>query len=175
MVEIYSDLLSNLELSAQDLCGSLSDFLTYRRWKLVTAESCTGGLLAGACTDLGGSSNWFDRGFVTYSDEAKAEMLGVDPGLIATHGAVSEEVVRAMVQGALERSVSQVAVAVTGIAGPGGGSSVKPVGTVWFAWATPMGITSQLQYIGGDRPTVRSSTVRYALKKMTTVLQTSRL
>jgi nicotinamide-nucleotide amidase len=175
MVEIYSDLLSNLELSAQDLCGPLSDFMTAHRWKLVTAESCTGGLLAGACTDLGGSSNWFDRGFVTYSNEAKTEMLGVDPGLIAAHGAVSEEVVRAMALGALDRSLSQVSVAVTGIAGPGGGSSAKPVGTVWFAWATPLGLTSQLQYIGGDRPTVRNSTVRYALKKLTTLLQTSGL
>jgi nicotinamide-nucleotide amidase len=101
---------------------------------MATAESCTGGLIAGACTDLAGSSNWFERGFVTYSNEAKTELLGVDAALIATHGAVSEVVARAMAFGAARHSRAKVSVAVTGVAGPGGGSADKPVGTgvVWL-------------------------------------------
>jgi nicotinamide-nucleotide amidase len=101
---------------------------------LATAESCTGGMIAAACTDLAGSSQWFERGFVTYSNEAKTELLGVPAGLIATHGAVSESVARAMALGAVAHSRAQVAVAVTGIAGPTGGTADKPVGTVWFGW-----------------------------------------
>ena len=110
----------------------LAEILQQRGWMMATAESCTGGLIAGACTDLSGSSTWFERGFVTYSNAAKTGMLGVDAALIAAHGAVSEAVARAMAEGALRRSLAQVSVAVTGVAGPTGGSVDKPVGTVWF-------------------------------------------
>lgn len=143
-----------------------------RQWMLATAESCTGGLIAGACTDLAGSSAWFERGFVTYSNEAKTELLGVDAALIAAHGAVSEPVVRAMVLGALQHSRAQVAVAVTGVAGPTGGSAEKPVGTVWFGWATPAGVHTEVQRFDGDRAAVRSATVRHALEELALRLQT---
>ncbi|MDZ7922132.1 CinA family protein [Rhodoferax sp.] len=141
------------------------------QWMLATAESCTGGLIAGACTDLAGSSVWFERGFVTYSNAAKTEMLGVDAALIATQGAVSELVVRAMVQGALQHSKAQVAVAVTGVAGPTGGSAEKPVGTVWFGWATPTGLHSEVQQFAGDRAAVRSATVHHALRQLAVLLK----
>lgn len=140
------------------------------QWMLATAESCTGGLIASACTDLAGSSAWFERGFVTYSNEAKTELLGVDPALIAAHGAVSEAVVRAMVLGALQYSRAQVAVAVTGVAGPTGGSAEKPVGTVWFGWATPAGVHTELQRFDGDRAAVRSATVQHALARLAELL-----
>jgi nicotinamide-nucleotide amidase len=134
---------------------------------LTSAESCTGGLIASACTDLAGSSVWFDRGFVTYSNAAKTDMLGVDGALIERLGAVSEEVARAMAQGALHRSCAQVSVAVTGIAGPGGGTAAKPVGTVWFGWASLTGTTTrattQMMRFDGDRAQVRTATVRHAL------------
>jgi nicotinamide-nucleotide amidase len=145
----------------------MADSMLKNQWKLATAESCTGGMIAAACTDLAGSSAWFERGFVTYSNEAKTDMLGVDANLIAQHGAVSEVVVRAMAQGALAHSHAQVALAVTGVAGPSGGSADKPVGTVWFAWITPTGITSEVQHFPGDRAAVRAATVRHALKRLT--------
>ena len=139
---------------------------------MATAESCTGGMIAAACTDLAGSSAWFDRGFVTYSNAAKTELLGVDPVLIENHGAVSEPVARAMAQGALARSPAQVvvAVAVTGVAGPGGGSADKPVGTVWFGWATPAGVASEVRHFGGDRAAVRQATVAHALTRLLDLL-----
>ncbi|MEO7104990.1 MAG: CinA family protein [Rhodoferax sp.] len=142
-------------------------------WKLATAESCTGGLIAACCTDIAGSSDWFERGFVTYSNAAKTEMLGVDAALIARDGAVSEAVVRAMVQGALQHSAAQVAVAVTGVAGPGGGSEAKPVGTVWLGWATPAGVVTEVQHFAGDRAQVRAATVQHALQRLVTLLQTN--
>ncbi len=166
------DLLLKQELSTQSLCGLLATFLLEKQWMLATAESCTGGLIAGACTDLAGSSQWFERGFVTYSNAAKTELLGVDAALIAQHGAVSEPVVRAMVQGALAHSQAQVALAVTGVAGPSGGSVDKPVGTVWFGWATPGGVVSELQHFPGDRAAVRSATVQHALDRLLALLQT---
>ncbi len=141
------------------------------QWMLATAESCTGGLIAGACTDLAGSSAWFERGFVTYSNAAKTEQLGVDAALIATHGAVSEPVVRAMVLGALQHSKAQVAVAVTGVAGPTGGSAEKPVGTVWFGWATPAGVHTEAQHFVGDRAAVRAATVQHALARLAALLK----
>ena len=137
---------------------------------MASAESCTGGMIAAACTDLAGSSNWFERGFVSYSNEAKTELLSVGADLIARHGAVSEEVARAMVQGALAHSRAQVAVAVTGVAGPGGGSAAKPVGTVWFGWATPAGVVSEMRRFDGDRAAVRLATVRYALQRLQSLL-----
>ena len=163
-------ILSNRELSTQDICGLVADFLCRNQWLLVTAESCTGGLIAAACTDLAGSSTWFERGFVTYSNAAKTELLGVDAVLIEQHGAVSEPVVRAMAAGALTHSHAQVAVAVTGVAGPSGGSPEKPVGTVWFGWATPSGLSSAVRHFDGDRTTVRQATVHHALQQLVALL-----
>ncbi|MFO1264020.1 MAG: CinA family protein [Rhodoferax sp.] len=164
-------LLSNSEHTIEHVRGLLADLLLQRGWKLVTAESCTGGLIAATCTDLAGSSEWFERGFVTYSNAAKTELLGVDAALIAGHGAVSEPVVRAMAQGALAHSHAQIAVAVTGIAGPGGGSADKPVGTVWLGWATAAGVTTTLRHFAGDRAAVREATARHALQQLVHLLQ----
>jgi nicotinamide-nucleotide amidase len=143
---------------------TLAALLTQQGLLLATAESCTGGLIAARCTDLAGSSHWFERGFVSYSNTAKTELLGVDAQLIATHGAVSEAVVRAMAQGAIRHSRAQVAVAITGIAGPDGGSDDKPVGTVWLGWATPDGVDCELHHFAGDRAHVRAATVEQALQ-----------
>lgn len=154
--------------------GLLADLLLKNRQMLATAESCTGGMIAAACTDLAGSSAWFERGFVTYSNEAKTQMLGVDAALIAQHGAVSEEVVRAMVQGAITHSRAQVAVAVTGVAGPTGGSAAKPVGTVWFGFATPAGVVTETLRFEGDRAAVRQATVNHALARLVSLLADER-
>ena len=135
--------------------------------KLATAESCTGGLIAAACTAVAGSSDWFERGFVTYSNEAKTESLGVDAALIATHGAVSTEVARAMADGALAHSRADLAVAVTGIAGPAGATPGKPVGTVWLAVARRGGATqTDLLELRGDRASIRAQTVEHALQRL---------
>jgi nicotinamide-nucleotide amidase len=163
--------LSFQELLAPSLCALLADLLIKKQWQLATAESCTGGLIAGMCTELAGASSWLERGFVTYSNAAKSDMLGVDPALIAEHGAVSEPVARAMAQGAIAHSAAQVALAVTGIAGPGGGSAAKPVGTVWFAWATPDGLHSAMQHFPGDRAAVRNAAVLYSLRSLVGILQ----
>lgn len=141
----------------------LAAALMARGSMLATAESCTGGMIAAACTDLAGSSEWFERGFVTYSDEAKTELLDVDAALIATHGAVSEVVARAMAFGAVRHSRARVSVAVTGIAGPSGGSKDKPVGTVWFGFMVDGRLTSEMKRFDGDRAAVRTDTVAYAL------------
>jgi nicotinamide-nucleotide amidase len=137
--------------------------LLARGWMLATAESCTGGLIAAACTDLPGSSEWFDRGFVTYSNEAKTDLLDVDPALIEAHGAVSEVVARAMAFGAIRHSRARVSIAVTGIAGPSGGSPDKPVGTVWFGFMVDGRLASETKRFAGDRTAVRQATVAYAL------------
>jgi len=146
---------------------ALARVLRQRGGSIATAESCTGGLIAAACTSVAGSSDWFERGFVTYSNEAKTQMLGVPAALIAQHGAVSEEVARAMAEGALRQSMARLAVAVTGIAGPGGAVPGKPVGTVWLAWALRDGATraERLQF-AGDRAAVRSQTVTQALMRL---------
>ncbi|VWX58620.1 conserved hypothetical protein [Burkholderiales bacterium 8X] len=144
--------------------------LQQKGWMLTTAESCTGGLIAAACTDLAGSSGWFERGFVTYSNQAKTELLGVDANAIEQHGAVSELVARAMAAGALARSSAQVAVAVTGVAGPGGGTADKPVGTVWFAWATSGVVQAERRRFDGDRAAVRAATVQHALGVLAGIL-----
>ena len=144
----------------------LAELLAHRRWMMASAESCTGGMIAAACTDLAGSSGWFERGFVTYSNAAKTDLLGVDAALIADHGAVSEPVARAMAEGAVRHSQAQVAVAVTGVAGPGGGSDDKPVGTVWFGFALPGLLTSEVMLFTGDRAAVRSAAVQHALARL---------
>jgi nicotinamide-nucleotide amidase len=142
-----------------------------RRGQFVTtAESCTGGWIAKTLTDRAGSSEWFGEGFVTYSDEAKVRTLGVPRALLKRKGAVSEAVARAMATGALERTGAAVAVAVTGIAGPGGAVPGKPVGTVWFCWArkdgTRVRLRAERKRFRGDREAVRRSTVRWALARL---------
>ncbi len=132
---------------------------------LVTAESCTGGGVASAVTEVAGSSAWFERGFVTYSNQSKVEMLGVSPDTLARFGAVSEATVREMVEGALRHSKAQLAVSVSGIAGPGGGTPDKPVGTVWFAWGTRNGeCVSKQGNFTGTRSEVRNQAVSLALQ-----------
>ena len=168
-----TELLSKKELAVSVLTAQtavLAAILQKNGWFMASAESCTGGMIAAACTDLAGSSNWFERGFVTYSNEAKTEMLGVDAALIERYGAVSEEVARAMAQGAVARSHAQAAVAVTGVAGPSGGSANKPVGTVWFGWATPAGTVTEMKRFGGDRAGVRQATVAHALARLLELL-----
>ena len=138
-----------------------------KHWhRLATAESCTGGMIAAACTDLSGASDWFDRGFVTYSNAAKTDMLGVPAAMIEQDGAVSEAVARAMADGALTHSQANVSLAVTGVAGPTGGSDAKPVGTVWFAWCVGGETHSEMQHFAGDRAAIRAAAVRYALQRL---------
>ena len=156
-------------MSGQDpvdvLVARLAVALRERRATMATAESCTGGLVAAACTSLAGSSDWFERGFVTYSNAAKTELLGVPAGAIAGHGAVSAEVAQAMASGALAHSPATFAVSITGIAGPGGGSVDKPVGTVWLATAMRGGVVeSTLLSATGDRDEVRRRSVVRALE-----------
>jgi len=147
------------------LAAALGRALVARQRRVATAESCTGGLAAGAITAIAGSSAWFDRGFVTYTNEAKCELLGVPAALIAREGAVSEAVARAMADGTLARSRADLVVAVTGIAGPGGGSPAKPVGTVCFAWARRGGaVDAVTRRLDGDRAAVRSQSVVVALE-----------
>ena len=150
----------------EELVQQLAAKLTEKGWMLATAESCTGGMIAAACTEIAGSSQWFDRGFVTYSNEAKTEMLGVPAELITQHGAVSEEVVRAMAEGAIRHSRAQVSIAVTGIAGPGGGSEEKPVGTVWVGWCVQGIPHSVLLNLAGNRHHIRQATTAYALQRL---------
>ncbi len=163
--------LPKQKLSTPHLCGLLADLLQKKELKLVTAESCTGGLISAACTDLAGSSNWFERGFVTYSNEAKTELLGVQTSVLMRNGAVSEAVARAMVRGALAHSQAQVAVAVTGVAGPTGGSLDKPVGTVWFGFAVPGQLSAEKCHFAGDRASVRRASVQHALTRLVQLLQ----
>jgi len=150
------------------LAARVGWFLLSSQREVATAESCTGGWIAKALTDIAGSSQWFNEGFVTYSNESKALRLGVPRTVLAKQGAVSEAVARAMAVGALKRTHAQVAVAVTGIAGPGGATPGKPVGTVWLAWAERRGsrihVAAQLKHFRGNREAVRRKTVRTALE-----------
>ncbi|MCG6867318.1 MAG: nicotinamide-nucleotide amidase [Gammaproteobacteria bacterium] len=143
-----------------------------RGWRLATAESCTGGWVAKCVTDIAGSSTWFDRGFVTYSNAAKREMLGVREDTLEGHGAVSEQTVGEMAAGALGRSLANVALAVSGIAGPDGGTADKPVGTVWFAWKTQAAAAvTERRYFIGDRDAVRRQAVRVALEGVLAIVR----
>ena len=140
---------------------------------LATAESCTGGWIAKCCTDLAGSSAWFERGFVAYSYEAKQSLLGVSAASILNDGAVSRNVAIEMAEGALERAGTAVALSVTGIAGPGGGTEEKPVGTVWFGWAREGHETlANVMHFDGDRDSIRRQTVGYSLKELHRLLTT---
>jgi nicotinamide-nucleotide amidase len=147
---------------------ALGDALRRRGWRIASAESCTGGLIGAACTSVAGSSDWFECGWISYSNAAKTALLGVDPALIAAHGAVSEPVARAMAAGALARAGADLALAVTGIAGPGGGTPGKPVGLVWLALArrtgpAPPPVLTERLLLDGDRAAVRAGSVRRAL------------
>jgi nicotinamide-nucleotide amidase len=146
----------------------LADRLLALGWRLACAESCTGGLIAAACTDLAGASDWFERGIVSYSNRAKVALLDVAQSLIDCHGAVSEEVARAMVEGIMRSSGADIAVAVTGIAGPAGGTATKPVGTVWFGFAVrrrdgTLVLSAEPCHFEGDRAHVRAASVQHAL------------
>jgi nicotinamide-nucleotide amidase len=152
-------------MSDNSLAERLGRTLHELGWTVATAESCTGGLIAGAITEIAGSSAWFDRGFVTYSNEAKIELLGVRATTLDAHGAVSEATAREMVAGALRNSRATIAVAVTGIAGPAGGTPAKPVGLVWLAWGRRNGpVEARSEHFEGDRAAVRAATVRQALE-----------
>lgn len=162
------------DLDTPELVVALAGLLQEKGWMLATAESCTGGLIGAACTELAGSSAWFERGFITYSNEAKTDLLGVDAAVIAAHGAVSEPVARAMATGAIAHSARsvpvRVALAVTGVAGPTGGTPDKPVGTVWFGWSVDGSVRTERRRFDGDRATVRAATVRHALHTLVDLL-----
>lgn len=147
-----------------DLINKLANYLIKHKMMLASAESCTGGLIAKLCTDMAGSSSWFERGMVTYSNQAKTEMLGVKQSTIETYGAVSQQVVEQMVLGTLKNSHASIAVAVTGIAGPTGGSAQKPVGTVWIAWATKQTQSQEMFVFKGNREKVREQTAIKAIE-----------
>lgn len=154
------------------LAEQIGSALLAQNWQLATAESCTGGLISAAITEIAGSSAWFDRGFVTYSNEAKVELLGVSLLTLHAHGAVSEQTVREMLAGALARSVAHVAVAISGIAGPAGGTEDKPVGTVCFGWQR-RGYPARCVtlHLDGDRGAVRAAGTRVALEGLLNLLQ----
>ncbi len=155
-----------------NLAEKLGELLLSRNERLALAESCTGGALAQAVTEIAGSSAWFERGFVTYSNAAKSELLGVPAITIERHGAVSEATARSMAEGALARSPADWTVAITGIAGPGGGSAEKPVGTVCFAWAgRDLGCQAQTRLFSGERSAVRRQAVAHALRGLIHLLE----
>jgi nicotinamide-nucleotide amidase len=161
-------------MNIESLAIQVGESLAARGWMLAVAESCTGGGIAAALTDIAGSSHWFERGFVTYSNESKQEMLGVSAHTLAEFGAVSEATVREMVQGALSHSRAQVALAASGIAGPGGGTLDKPVGMVCFAWGVKgVEIVSRTEYLHGNRASVRAQSVAAALQGVLDVVAAS--
>lgn len=153
------------------LAAELGHLLQRRGWFLATAESCTGGWIAQAVTQIAGSSGWFDRGFITYSNIAKQEMLEVPREILEDEGAVSEQTVLSMVKGVLMHSQAQVAVAVSGIAGPSGGTPDKPVGTVWIAYAVPNHCNAQCYQLKGNRESIRLQSVAIALRELIQKLQ----
>lgn len=157
--------------SSEDSVKELAMQLKQQCLKLVTAESCTGGLVAQQCTDQPGSSDWFERGFITYSNIAKTEMLGVNSADINQYGAVSQEVVENMAKGAVEHSHSNCAIAITGIAGPSGGSKEKPVGTVWIAWAAGGAIQSRCYLFTGNRNRVREQAANKAINGLISMIE----
>lgn len=159
---------SSLELLAEYLAQKMTE----SGISLVVAESCTGGWVAKLMTDIAGSSLFFDRGFVTYSNEAKHEMLGVKRKTLETHGAVSEQTVSEMVTGALAKSHADVALAISGIAGPGGGTPDKPIGTVWFAWEKrDQAVKTRIMHLEGDRDLIRRQAVEQALNGVLELLE----
>ncbi len=153
------------DIKLERLASALGASLKSRGWLAATAESCTGGWVAQAITAIAGSSEWFERGFVTYSNVAKQEMLGVPAATIAANGAVSAETAAAMARGALANSRAGLAVSITGVAGPSGGSAEKPVGTVWFGFASATGnVVTRHRLLAGDRYLIRAQAVEFALE-----------
>lgn len=145
----------------------LSKKLLAKQWYVVTAESCTGGLVAKLITDQVGSGNWFERGWITYAEIAKQQMIGVDARTLKQHGAVSEQVAREMAEGALKNSHGHVSIAITGLAGPTSDDSGKPVGTVWFAWARKdLQTIAKVKHFSGDRESIREQAAEYALEEL---------
>jgi nicotinamide-nucleotide amidase len=156
----------------EQMVEELAQLLLKNEWRLSTAESCTGGLVSASLTQLAGSSNWFERGYVTYSNEAKSEDIGVESNLIEAHGAVSEQVAKAMAIGAKQSSNSNMALSITGIAGPTGGSKEKPVGTVCFAWVLDNDqVFSETKLFSGDRSTVREQASQFVIEKLLELLK----
>jgi nicotinamide-nucleotide amidase len=157
--------------NAYDLARAVGEAAKAKGLRIATAESCTGGLVAGAITDIAGSSDWLERGFVTYSNDAKRELLGVAETTLAAHGAVSEAVAAEMARGAVAASRADVAVAITGVAGPGGGTAAKPVGMVCFGWASAGAVRTETRRFSGDRAAVRAASVERALEGLLEMLQ----
>jgi nicotinamide-nucleotide amidase len=155
-----------------ELSRQLGEACARARLIVATAESCTGGGVGEAITRTAGSSAWFDRGFITYSNEAKVDLLGVKQETLGSHGAVSEAVAREMAVGALHQSSADFAVAVTGVAGPDGGTAAKPVGLVWFAWATLDGaVETKFEVFGGDRAAIRTQAVAEAMRGLVALVK----
>ena len=149
-----------------ELVDNLADLLIERRWRMATVESCTGGWIGKCCTDLAGSSAWFNGGLVTYSNAAQVRLSGVSEALIRQHGAVSKEVAAAMADGGAQALGAEVSVAVTGVAGPSGGSPDKPVGLVWFGWHIPGRTECESRLFTGNRDSIRQQTVAHALRSL---------
>ena len=158
-------------MNSTDLTKTLAAILLSRNWMVSLAESCTGGLVSATLTELAGSSEWFERGYITYSNEAKTECLEVPARLIESHGAVSEPVAKAMAEGARINSGSDVAISITGIAGPSGGTAEKPVGTVCFGWATENQTLTKTMHFDGDRQAVRQQATEFALTELIALLR----
>ena len=163
-------------MNSLDTVKTLAEILRSRSWKMAAAESCTGGLVCASLTALAGSSDWFERGYITYSNEAKAECLGVPADLIEDHGAVSEQVAHAMAEGAQLQAGTNVAISITGIAGPSGGSAEKPVGTVCFAWAirndaSENRVLTKIMHFDGDRQSIRQQACDYVLSELAKLLE----
>lgn len=158
-------------MNANDLTKTLAQMLLSRNWTVSLAESCTGGLVSATLTELAGSSEWFERGYITYSNEAKTECLDVPVELIESHGAVSEPVAKAMAEGARINSGSNVAISITGVAGPSGGSAEKPVGTVCFGWATENQAHTKTMKFVGDRQMIRQQATEFALAELIALLR----
>ena len=159
-----------------DTVQTLAEILRSRNWKMTVAESCTGGLVCATLTELAGSSEWFERGYITYSNQAKEESLGVPPELIQSFGAVSEEVAKAMAKGAQLNADVNAAISITGIAGPNGGSAEKPVGTVCFGWAIQNEagenrVLSKTMHFTGDRQAIREQSCNYVLSELAKLLE----
>jgi len=158
-------------MNSADLTKTLAEILLSRNWTVSLAESCTGGLVSATLTELAGSSEWFERGYITYSNEAKTECLDVPAEFIESHGAVSEPVAKAMAEGARINSGSDVAISITGIAGPSGGTAEKPVGTVCFGWATENQTLTKTMHFDGHRQAVRQQATEFALTELIALLR----
>ena len=159
-----SDLTNSQTLTT--IAQQLGEILCKKNAKLTTAESCTGGAISEAITSVSGSSQWFEFGFVTYANSAKRQLLGVSEETLEQYGAVSEQVVKQMAQGAIKQSEADYAIAVSGVAGPDGGTEEKPVGTVWVCWQTPTQIWTHKLVLSGDRQAVRSEAVKKSLQQL---------